>query len=124
EAAPGAESDVTTTVSLDENEIVTSERPRAGWAVVGNPQGETLALDLTITDDLRRAGIAREVVRLLQDARKNAGLDVSDRISLAWSATNEESAAALREHQAYVSGEVLAVAIDETGPSDDVPSTG
>ena len=52
-----------------------------------NEQGETVALDLELTDELRRAGLAREVVRMVQEARKNSGFEVSDRIALTWSAT-------------------------------------
>jgi len=54
----------------------------------------------------------REVIRLVQDARKNAGLDVSDRIRLRWQAPDPELAAALAEHGQSIAGEVLAV---ETG---------
>ena len=48
--------------------------------------GETVALDLTMTDELRRAGLAREVVRLVQEARKSAGFEVTDRVAWVWSA--------------------------------------
>ena len=58
---------------------IVSERPREGWSVV-NEQGETVALDLELTPELVRAGLAREVVRLVQEARKSSGFDVSDRI--------------------------------------------
>jgi hypothetical protein len=77
--------------------------------------GETVALDVTITPELRREGLAREVVRLIQEARKNDGLDVTDRISLRWSASDPELAAALTEHAQLIAGEVLAV---EYGPED------
>ena len=55
------------------DEVIVSERPREGWSVV-NEQGETVALDLELTPELRRAGLAREVVRLIQEARKTSGL--------------------------------------------------
>ncbi len=93
------------------DEVIVSERPREGWSVV-NEQGETVALDLELTPALRRAGLAREVVRLVQEARKGSGFDVSDRISLAWQAGGE-TAAALREHKALVAEEVLAAEISE-----------
>jgi isoleucyl-tRNA synthetase len=93
-------------------EVIVSERPREGWSVV-NEQGETVALDLELTPDLVRAGLAREVVRLVQEARKNAGLQVSDRISLTWAATGD-TAAAVREHGAAIAEEVLAVGLHET----------
>ncbi|WP_020573439.1 isoleucine--tRNA ligase [Actinopolymorpha alba] len=102
-------------VTLEAAEIIVSERPREGWAVA-NAQGETVALNLTITEELRRAGIAREIIRLLQEARKNAGLQVSDRISVWWSSTDDDAAAALREHQSFVADEVLAVALHDGEP--------
>ncbi|MFL6129795.1 MAG: isoleucine--tRNA ligase [Mycobacteriales bacterium] len=101
-------------VSLSAAELVVTETPRTGWAVAADG-GETVALDLTVTPELRRAGLAREAVRLVQDARKASGLDVSDRITLTWSASDPELAAALREHGDLVAGEVLASGFAE-GP--------
>lgn len=99
------------------DEVILSERPREGWSVV-NEQGETVALDLELTDELRRAGLARDVVRMVQEARKNSGFDVSDRITLTWAA-GEEVAAAVIEHLELISAEVLATgttrAADVTG---------
>jgi isoleucyl-tRNA synthetase len=93
------------------DEVIVSERPREGWSVV-NEQGETIALDLELTPELVRAGVAREVVRLVQEARKTSGFDVSDRIALTWAATGP-TAEALREHEAVVAREVLAVEVVE-----------
>ncbi|HEX6486863.1 MAG TPA: isoleucine--tRNA ligase [Nocardioidaceae bacterium] len=93
------------------DEVIVSERPREGWSVV-NEQGETVALDLELTPELVRAGLAREVVRLVQEARKSSGFDVSDRIVLTWQAEGE-TAAALRENGPLVAGEVLAVEMHE-----------
>ncbi len=59
-----------TVVTADE--VIVSERPREGWSVV-NEQGETVALDLELTPELVRAGLVREVVRMVQDARKRLG---------------------------------------------------
>jgi isoleucyl-tRNA synthetase len=97
-------------VSLEPDDVVITETPREGWAVAR--EGETLALDLTLTDDLVRAGLAREVVRLVQEARKNSGFEVSDRIELTWQASGEV-ATALREHRDAVADEVLATAIHD-----------
>ncbi len=66
----------------------------------------------TLTPELRRAGLAREVVRLVQEARKTAGLEVTDRVALRWSAEGE-LAEALREHASSVAGEVLATGFEE-----------
>jgi isoleucyl-tRNA synthetase len=82
---------------------------------VVNEQGETVALDLELTPELRRAGLAREVVRLVQEARKSAGFEVSDRITLVWRAAGEV-AEALRENGALVGAEVLATEVREGTP--------
>jgi isoleucyl-tRNA synthetase len=100
------------------DEVIVSERPREGWSVV-NEQGETVALDLELTPDLLRAGLAREVVRLVQEARKNSGFDVSDRITLLWQADGD-TAEALREHAASVADEVLATEMREEEPAEPV----
>lgn len=93
------------------DEVIVSERPREGWSVV-NEQGETVALDLELTPELRRAGLAREIIRAIQEARKNAGFEVSDRIALTWSATGE-TAEAFAEHRDLIAREVLASTMAE-----------
>jgi isoleucyl-tRNA synthetase len=95
-------------VSLGPGDVIVTQVPRSGWAVASGA-GETVALDIAITPELRREGLAREVVRLVQDARKSDGLDVSDRISLRWSTADPELSAALTEHGTMISTEVLAV---------------
>jgi isoleucyl-tRNA synthetase len=107
-------------VDVSAEEVVVSETPRSGWAVVR--EGETVALDLTITPQLRRAGIAREVIRLVQEARKAAGLDVSDRIRLTWQAEDPETAQALHEHGRLVADEVLASSYAEGADLDSGPA--
>ncbi|WP_305784072.1 isoleucine--tRNA ligase [Symbioplanes lichenis] len=94
-------------VSLSPEEVIITETPREGWAVASE-QGATLALDLHLTAELKRAGLARDAIRLIQEARKTSGLEVSDRIVLRYVATAEETAAALEEHRDLVSDEVLA----------------
>ncbi|MEO3783501.1 isoleucine--tRNA ligase [Actinocorallia sp. B10E7] len=103
------------TVELGPDDVIVTERPRSGWAVE-SAAGETLALDLEITAELRRAGLAREAVRMIQDARKQSGLEVTDRITLAWSASDPEMGEALREHGADIGGEVLATSFTELEP--------
>jgi isoleucyl-tRNA synthetase len=97
-------------ITLDDEDVVLTESPREGWAVAR--EGETVALDLHLTPALVRAGLAREVIRLVQEARKSTGYDVSDRIELAWVADGE-LAAALREHAAAVADDVLAVRVHD-----------
>jgi isoleucyl-tRNA synthetase len=100
-----------TEVEVTEDEVIVSERPREGWSVV-NEQGETVALDLELTPELRRAGLAREVIRLIQETRKTSGFEVSDRIALNWKATGE-MAEAFAEHSELIAGEVLAASMAE-----------
>jgi len=108
---PGSSGSLGVTVGADD--VIVTQTPRAGWAVATDA-GETVAIDTAITPELRREGLAREVVRLVQDARKNDGLDVTDRIVLRWMADDPELTAALSEHAALITGEVLAV---EYGPA-------
>jgi isoleucyl-tRNA synthetase len=72
-----------------------------GWAV---------ALDLDLDDELQREGLARELVRSLNDLRKDMGLDIADRVALAVKA-DDEVWAALEAHRDYVMNEVLAVGL-------------
>ncbi|MDO5736454.1 MAG: class I tRNA ligase family protein, partial [Propionibacteriaceae bacterium] len=100
------------TLELGVDDVLITERPREGWSVV-NEQGETVALDLELTPELLRAGLAREVIRFVQDARKNAGFDVSDRIVLELGADGELGAA-IDEHASLIADEVLAVEFHRT----------
>jgi isoleucyl-tRNA synthetase len=110
-----------TQVELGADDVFISERPREGWSVV-NDQGETVALDLELDDELRRAGLAREVIRLVQEARKATGLEVTDRIELWWTTRDSELVAALEQYGAEVAGEVLAVATHMERPAVDLPA--
>jgi len=103
-------------VDLDAEEITVSERPREGWSVLEDG-GETVALDLTLTPELVAAGIARDVIRLVQDARKASGFDVSDRIALTWwcddSQAGKATADAVRARSSLIADEVLATTMTE-----------
>ena len=73
-----------------------------------------MALDLSLDDELRREGLAREIVHAIQNARREAGLAVEDRIELALSGDASLLEAA-RAHEPYVSGETLAVEVSYDG---------
>ncbi|MCA0297174.1 MAG: isoleucine--tRNA ligase [Actinobacteria bacterium] len=104
-------------IEVTPEEVIVSERPREGWSVV-NEQGETVALDLELTPQLVQAGVAREFIRGVQEARKSSGFEVSDRIRLTWSADGA-TADALRTHAALIGDEVLAVEVTETDAPED-----
>ena len=80
-----------------------------------------VALNLELTDELRREGLAREVVHAVQAARKNAGLNVEDRIALRLGGDGDLMHA-VRAHEAYVSAETLATSL-ETDGADGEPAT-
>ena len=93
-----------------------AQEPREGWGAVSEGH-VTLALDLDISSSLRSEGLAREVVRIVQDARKAAGLDVSDRIVLGLEAP-ETLAEAIDANRDVVAGETLAVDLRDTAVRD------
>ncbi len=101
------------------NEVIITDRPRSGWAVASGG-AETVALDLELTHELRLLGLVRDIVRIVQDARKNAGLDVTDRIELWWRVGGSpEPAEAIREHRKLLADEVLAASLTEGPPADE-----
>jgi len=101
-------------VAIGPDDVIVTQTPLAGWAVASDG-AETVALEVTITAELRREGLAREFVRLVQEARKGDGLNVTDRIALRWSTADPELATALSEYQAMISAEILAVDFAERG---------
>lgn len=98
-------------VTLSPEDVDLAQETPEGWAVA-TEGGVTVALELEVTPELRLEGLARELVRLVQDARKEAGLQVSDRIELGL-AVEGELAQALSTHRAFVAAETLATAVRE-----------
>jgi isoleucyl-tRNA synthetase len=104
-------------VVIGADDVIVTQTPRAGWAVATDAD-QTVAIDITVGPELRREGLAREFIRLVQEARKNDGLEVTDRIWLRWSTADPEIVAALTEHAELIAGEVLAVDYGPgTGPA-------
>jgi isoleucyl-tRNA synthetase len=99
--------------SLSADELALVMEPLEGYQVEAEA-GHAVALQTEVDEDLRREGLAREIVRAVQDARKNAGLEVSDRIALSLGG-DEQLLEAAREHEAYVSGETLATELSFDG---------
>ena len=91
-------------IEAGEVEIYSEDIP--GW-VVANEGVLTVALDVTVTEELRREGIARELVSKIQNIRKSSGFEISDRIAVTVS-SNENTDAAIEEHKAYICNQVLA----------------
>ncbi len=94
----------------DEVEIRTQDLP--GW-LVATDGPLTVALDVTLTDELRQEGLARELVNRLQNLRKDSGLDVQDRIQVALAAdAPAELRAAVAAFGDYIREEVQATSLD------------
>lgn len=85
-------------------EIFSEDIP--GWTVA-NEGNLTVALDITVTDELRREGIAREIVKGIQNLRKSSGFEITDRIEVVLS-SHELTDAAVQTYRDYICGQVLA----------------
>ena len=94
-------------VGSDEMDVLEEAR---GDRVVRSEGRYTVALDPALTDELRREGLARELVNRVQRLRRESGLDITDRIRLAVEGT-EAVCAAVREHEAAIARETLAVVV-------------
>ena len=95
--------------TIGPDEVTLALQPLEGYEVEAEA-GHAVALQLELDDELRREGLAREIVHAVQNARKAAGLDISDRIELTLGGDDELLAAA-REHEPYIAGEVLATSV-------------
>ena len=91
-------------------EIISEDIP--GW-LVANEGRLTVALDITVTDALRKEGLARELVNRVQNLRKNNGYDVTDKITVTI-LSNEMMDAALDTYKEYIAGQVQAVSVEVT----------
>jgi isoleucyl-tRNA synthetase len=99
-------------VTVGPDDVELAQEVLEGWGVASDG-GVTVALELELTPALRLEGRARELVRIVQDARKAAGFDVSDRIELRVE-THGETREALDAHRDYVAGETLSVEVRDT----------
>ncbi len=85
-----------------------------GW-LVSSDAAITVALDTTLTPELRAEGLAREFVNRIQNIRKDSGFDVTDRIMIAVSGADETLIAALQSFDAYIKEETLAQSVEMNG---------
>jgi isoleucyl-tRNA synthetase len=98
---------------LGPEDITLALQPLEGYEVEAEA-GHAVALQLELDDDLRREGLAREIVHAVQNARKDAGLEITDRITLALAGDSDLIEAA-QTHQDYLAGEVLATSVSYKG---------
>ncbi len=98
-------------VALGPGDLEITSEGIEGW-LVGQESGVTVALDTTITEELRAEGLARETVNRIQNLRKQADYDVTDRIIVRFHAT-EQLAEAVRRHADWIRNETLALELEE-----------
>lgn len=91
-------------------EIISEDIP--GW-LVANEGRLTVALDITVTDDLKKEGLARELVNRIQNIRKSNGFDITDKVNIRIAST-PDSDAAIQAYKEYISNQVLANSIEIT----------
>lgn len=94
-------------VETGDVEIISEDIP--GW-LVANEGRLTVALDITVTEELRREGIARELVNRIQNIRKSSGFDITDKIHVQLT-RNDETDPAVEEYKDYIAKQVLAESI-------------
>ena len=92
------------TVEIIDVEVISEDIP--GWTVT-NSGNLTVALDITVTEELKREGIAREVVNRIQNIRKSKNFDITDKINVKISKCDGTDAAVL-EYKEYIAKQVLA----------------
>jgi len=86
-------------------EIFSEDIP--GW-LVANEGKLTVALEVTITEELRREGIARELVNRIQNIRKSSGFEITDKINITLS-KNPQTDDAVNEYNSYICNQVLVI---------------
>ncbi|MBX2944700.1 MAG: isoleucine--tRNA ligase [Cyclobacteriaceae bacterium] len=93
------------------DDVLISSEDIPGWSVA-SAGGITVALDVTLTDELKREGIARDFVNRIQNLRKDMGLEVLDKISIEVERNGEVMTSAISEFKQYISTETQAVSLE------------
>jgi isoleucyl-tRNA synthetase len=108
-------------VALEPTDVVIKKSYGEAWA--GAADGKTVVLlDKRITPALRNEGHARDIVRNVQNLRKDAGLDIADRIVLGLVTSSKELAEAIAQFREYIAEETLAVEVQPVAPRNAVRS--
>ncbi len=98
-------------LTLEDVEIVSEDIP--GWSVA-NDGKLTVALDITLTDELRKEGLARDLVNRVQNLRKEMGLEVQDKITILLEKNKDVFNQAIEIHRDYICGETQALSMELT----------
>ncbi len=95
-------------VTLEPADLVVQSKAPEGWAGVVD-RGTQILVDSRITEDLKREGMARDVIRQVQDLRKTANLNMEDRITLRLATDSEDLRQAIEAHRRYIANETLVI---------------
>lgn len=98
-------------IELDDQDIEIRLRAKQGWAAAQG-SGCVVVLNTEVTDELRREGIAKDLIRTIQNARKESGCEYTDRIEVAVVSDEPEVVRAIEEHREMIAAETLAAAVD------------
>ncbi|HEX6383163.1 MAG TPA: DUF5915 domain-containing protein, partial [Anaerolineae bacterium] len=98
------------TVSLSGDDVLVQTESRGGLAVASD-KGVTVAVDTKLTSELLQEGYARDLVRAINNMRKEAGLDIADRIHLTYEGAEGDVAVALQNFADYIQQETLALSL-------------
>jgi isoleucyl-tRNA synthetase len=105
-------------VELAPEDVLVQAEPRPGFQVTNDPQrGIVVALDTVITPELKAEGLARELVRHIQQMRKDADFELSDRIHATYQTDDAGLAAASQQHAGYIQQETLSLSLDAAEPA-------
>jgi isoleucyl-tRNA synthetase len=97
-------------ITLTGDELLIETQDIPGWAMASD-SGITVALDISLSEELRREGLARDVVNRVQNLRKARGLGVQDKIRLGWESEDKGMNEAFSEFSEYISREIQAIEI-------------
>ena len=101
-------------VTLNKGDYEISSEDMPGW-LVATEGAMTIALDVTITEELKQEGVARELINRIQNLRKSSGFDVTDKVGVKIFADGEygaEIAASLANFAEYVAAQTLALSVE------------
>lgn len=105
-------------LDLSKDDIIITREEKQGLSAASD-SGITVAMDMTIDEELKIEGVARELVSKIQNIRKKKNFDVSDRIKIYYSSKDQEIKDAFAKFAKYISNETLAISIFEESQIDD-----
>jgi len=104
-------------INLERDDVEITSRDIPGW-LVASEGGLTVALDITISDELRKEGLSRDMINRIQNLRKDQGLDVQDKIAIKYATSDEMMRAAIADFSGYIKAETQALSLELNGTNE------